>query len=98
MCRTAGFFLFTSSIYESSKKPLKITRTIPNSGWFQELERFNDQVHTEVNSLTGMKFFYLTKSALLALAGMILTYDLVLLQYSTTEADLDAWGNCQSSI
>jgi gustatory receptor len=93
--RCSGLFVFASSIYENSKRPLRIFRSVPNEGWFQEIERFNDQVHLEVNALSGMKFFCLTRSVLLGLAGTILTFELVLLQYNTTETELDAWVNCK---
>jgi gustatory receptor len=96
MARTSGLFLFASRIYESSRKPLQITRTIPNEGWSQEIERFDDQIHSEMNALSGMNFFYLTRSVLFGLAGTILTYELVLLQYNTAEEELDAWVNCRN--
>lgn len=83
MCRTSALFLLASSIFENSKKPLKIFRSIPNEGWCQEIERFSEQIKSETNSLTGMNFFNITRKALLGLAGTILTYELVLLQYNT---------------
>lgn len=78
-------------IYENSRKPLQITRTIPSNGWFQELERLEHQFHYEVNALSGMKFFYLTRSALFALAGIILTYEIAMMKYETTEAEQEIY-------
>ena len=92
--RTSATFLFASSIYEASRKPLKIIRSVPDQGWCQEIERFSDQINTEVNALSGMKFFYLTKKALFGLAGTILTYLLVLLQFNTTEKEREDWVSC----
>jgi gustatory receptor len=87
-------FLCASTIHENSIKPLKIIRSIPNEGWDQEIERFDDQIRNEVSALSGMKFFHLTRKVLFALASTILTYVLVLLQYNTTEAERSAWLNC----
>lgn len=91
-------FLFASSIYESSRKPLQIIRSIPEGGWRQEIKRFSDQIMNETNALSGMQFFYLTRTVLFGLAGTILTYEIVLLQYNTTEAEREAWINCTSSF
>ena len=94
ICRTSALFLFASNIYENSRKPLKITRMVPNDSWTQEVERFNDQIYSETNALSGMNFFYLTRSVLFGLAGTILTYELVMVQYDTTEKEIKAWMNC----
>jgi gustatory receptor len=85
--RISGLFFFASSIYENSKRPLRIFRSIPNEGWFQEIERFNDQVHFEENALSGMKFFCLKRSVLLGLAGAIITYELFLNQKHKEEVE-----------
>lgn len=69
---------------------------IPNVGWSQEVERFNDQIYTEINAFSGMRFFYLTRSVLFGLGGTILTFVLFLLQYNTVEQEMDAWITCTS--
>lgn len=94
LARASTTFLFASKVYENSKKPLKIIRSIPNRGWHIELERFSNQVRYETNALSGMKFFFLTRKVLFALAGAILTYELVLLQFNTTDTDMEAWSRC----
>lgn len=87
-------FLLASKVYENSRKPLQIIRSIPNQGWHMELERFSDEVRNEMNALSGMKFFFLTRKVLFALAGSILTYEIVLLQFNTSDSDKEAWSRC----
>lgn len=91
-------FLFAATVYESSRKPLKIFRSIPDRGWSQEVERFSEQIMVETNALSGMNFFYLTRSVLFGLAGTILTYEIVLLQYNTAAVEREAQLNCNSIV
>jgi hypothetical protein len=69
--KTTMLFLSCSAIHEKSKKPLEIFRSIPSAGWHQELERFNEQVRDEDITLSGMNFYYITKSLLFGLAGSL---------------------------
>lgn len=94
ICRTSALFLLASSIYENSRKPLKIIRSIPNEGWFQEIERFSDQIRGETNGLSGMNFFFMTRRVLFGLASTILTYELVLLQFNSEADEKDEGDIC----
>lgn len=67
-------FLCASAILENSRKPLKIFRSISNDRWYEEVERFSEQLRSENNALSGMNFFYMTKKVLFGLASTILTY------------------------
>lgn len=78
-------FFITSSIHDESKKPLKILRTIPNEGWFNETNRFSQQVQSDCIAMTGKKFFYITRGIIITIAGTIVTYELVLLQFNANE-------------
>ena len=53
---------------------------------FFQIERLSNQA-MEINGFTGMNFFYITRRLLFALAGTILTYELVLLQFDGEEID-----------
>lgn len=61
-------------------------REIPTSGWCVELERFIDQVKNEVISLSGNKFFNMTRKLLFGMAGTVVTYELVLLQFDNARS------------
>lgn len=80
MFRVSSTFLFASTIYEQSRKPLEIVRTIPNEGWCQELERFFIQLKYQENILSAMGFFFITKKLLLSFAAALITYELVLVR------------------
>uniref|UniRef100_A0A454A0J8 Gustatory receptor n=3 Tax=Stomoxys calcitrans TaxID=35570 RepID=A0A454A0J8_STOCA len=55
------------------------------------LKRFSEEVNADCTALSGMKFFYLTRSMVLSVAGTILTYELVLLQFNKK----DLVNDCQ---
>lgn len=46
-----------------------------------QVKRFCEEVNTDVVALSGMKFFYLTRKLVLSVAGTIITYELVLIQF-----------------
>lgn len=103
MCRTSAMFLLAASIFETSRKPLRIIRSVPEEGWCQEVERFADQLKNEENALSGMSFFIMTRKVLFGLAGVIVTYELVLLQYNNNnnkekEKEIEALVTCKSSV
>lgn len=49
--------------------------------WFIQVKRFCEEVTTDVVALSGMRFFYLTRKLVLSVAGTIITYELVLIQF-----------------
>ncbi|CAO1403359.1 unnamed protein product [Diamesa serratosioi] len=79
--RSSTLFLMAASINDESKRPIKVLRTIPPEGWHSETERFCHQVQTEKIALSGRKFFHLTRNIIISIAGTIITYELVLLQF-----------------
>ncbi|KAL7039352.1 hypothetical protein ACKWTF_009883 [Chironomus riparius] len=81
ICRTSAMFLISASINEESIKPLSVFRTIPSNGWTQEVQRFCNQIQNNGVALSGKNFFFLTRSIVISIAGTILTYELVLLQF-----------------
>lgn len=81
IARTSTLFFIASSIHDESKLPLKVLRTIPNEGWFNETQRFSQQVQNDCVALSGKKFFFITRGIIITIAGTIVTYELVLLQF-----------------
>ncbi|XP_037908137.1 gustatory receptor for sugar taste 64a-like [Hermetia illucens] len=86
--RTTGVFLHAASINDEAAKPLKILRAVPSRNWCSEIERFTDQITTQRVALSGMKFFYLTRKLFFGMAGTIVTYELVLLQFDDPNPNL----------
>lgn len=87
-CRMSAFFVFASIINENARKPLKIFRTIPSDGWCEELERFFNQIKADTGGLSGKRLFFITRSLLFSLAGILLTYVLVLFQFEMADDEL----------
>ncbi|XP_070498772.1 gustatory receptor for sugar taste 64a-like [Chironomus tepperi] len=81
ICRTSAMFLTSASINDESIKPLSVFRSIPSEGWTQEVQRFCNQIQNNGVALSGKHFFFLTRSIVISIAGTILTYELVLLQF-----------------
>lgn len=75
--------MYSSQIYDESKKPIDVLRAVPN--WCTEVRRFSEHVVNDTIALTGMRFFYLTRKLILSVAGTIITYELVLIQFQKDE-------------
>ncbi|KAH8298631.1 hypothetical protein KR018_003289 [Drosophila ironensis] len=89
--RTLILSLYSSSINDESKRPLLIFRLVPREYWCDELKRFSEEVHMDNVALTGMKFFRLTRGVVISVAGTIVTYELILLQFNRDEKVLGCY-------
>lgn len=94
LARTSAMFFIASSINDESRKPLKILRTIPSEGWFSEAQRFSHQVQSECIAMSGKKFFFITRGIIISIAGTIVTYELVLLQFNGNAIVSDMFHPC----
>ncbi|XP_055910875.1 uncharacterized protein LOC129945239 [Eupeodes corollae] len=81
ICRTAFVFLSAASINDESKAPVGSLRKVSRKNWCIEVERLIFQMTTQTVALSGKKFYYLTRRLLFGMAGTIVTYELVLLQF-----------------
>ncbi|XP_075162534.1 gustatory receptor for sugar taste 64f-like [Haematobia irritans] len=79
--RTLAVSLYASAIHDESRKPLSILRCVPKESWCVEVKRFMEEISSDSVALSGMKFFYLTRKLVLSVAGTIVTYELVLIQF-----------------
>ncbi|XP_028895609.2 gustatory receptor for sugar taste 64f [Zeugodacus cucurbitae] len=79
--RTLAVSLYSASINDESRKPLRVLRCVPKESWCTEVKRFSEDISTDLVALSGMKFFYLTRKLVLSVAGTIVTYQLVLIQF-----------------
>lgn len=82
--RTLAVSLYSADINDESKQPLKVFRSVPPESWCLELKRFTSEVSRDVIALSGMRFFHLTRTLVLSVAGTIITYELVLVQFNTS--------------
>lgn len=88
LSRMSATFLFASTINENSRKPLRVLRSIPTEGWCEELQRFFNQIKDDEGGLSGGRLFFMTRRLLFSLAGILLTYVLVLLQFDVANDEL----------
>lgn len=52
-----------------------------SSIFLSQAERFLEEITNSTVGLTGMRFFYLTRSLILSVAGTVVTYEIVLVQF-----------------
>lgn len=71
---------YASDVYENARKPLDIICSVPTEDWCSELYRFFNQIKFHSNALSGKNFFIITKTLLFSMAGVLVTYELVLLE------------------
>ncbi|XP_055543532.1 uncharacterized protein LOC129729076 [Wyeomyia smithii] len=87
--RALLMLLASSHIFVASRKPLQILRAVPTSSWNVNVQRFTNEILNIDNALSGHKFFFLKRTIILAMAGTMITYELVMLSEvkSTDRAD-----------
>ncbi|XP_070515636.1 gustatory receptor 5a for trehalose isoform X2 [Cardiocondyla obscurior] len=85
LARTTAVSLYAASIHDESRLPAPILYSVSGSSYGHEVTRFLTQVTTDNISLTGMKFFSVTRSLVLTVAGTIVTYELVLVQFNSVQ-------------
>ncbi|XP_044750461.1 gustatory receptor for sugar taste 64b-like [Coccinella septempunctata] len=64
-----------------SSKPLIFLSEAPTTIYNKQIQRFAEYIHWNNISLTGRRYFIITKGLLLNITGAIITYELVLLQF-----------------
>ncbi|KAF2904316.1 hypothetical protein ILUMI_01844, partial [Ignelater luminosus] len=79
--RTLAVAMYAAWINDESREPLKVLQSIPSENYCVEIERIIQQIHTTPAGITGSKFFLITRSFLLKVAGTIVTFELMLLQF-----------------
>ncbi|XP_058448774.1 uncharacterized protein LOC131428748 [Malaya genurostris] len=89
--KTLVMLLASSHIYVASRKPLTVLRAVPLDSWTTNVQRFINEILNIDNALSGHQFFYLKRKVILAMAGTIITYELVMLSdKEITKVDLCA--------
>ncbi|XP_011689863.1 PREDICTED: gustatory receptor for sugar taste 64f-like isoform X2 [Wasmannia auropunctata] len=83
LARTMAVSLYAASVHDESRLPAPILYSVSGSSYSNEVSRFLTQVTTDNVSLTGMKFFSVTRGLVLTVAGTIVTYELVLVQFNS---------------
>ncbi|XP_046685657.1 gustatory receptor for sugar taste 64f-like, partial [Homalodisca vitripennis] len=74
-------------VHEESKKPLALLFCVPSDCYCGEVYRFQMQVTHDEVLISGCRFFSLTRSFMLTVAGTIATYEIVLLQLGSSSEE-----------
>uniref|UniRef100_A0A182FDR7 Gustatory receptor n=1 Tax=Anopheles albimanus TaxID=7167 RepID=A0A182FDR7_ANOAL len=79
MGRCFLMLFIVSSVSVAASAPLESLRHFPSSNWNLDLKRLCDAAACSDNALSGQRFFFIRRPLILAMAGTIITYELVLL-------------------
>ncbi|KAI5639378.1 trehalose receptor domain-containing protein [Phthorimaea operculella] len=82
LARYISVSLIAAKVHTASKLPVLSLYDVPSSCYCVEVQRFIDQVHGDTVALSGLQFFYVKRGLLLTVAGTIVTYELVLMQFT----------------
>ncbi|KAL0849841.1 hypothetical protein ABMA28_011779 [Loxostege sticticalis] len=85
--RSVAVSLIASQVNAASTVPAPVLYDVPSPVYCVEVQRFLDQVNGEHVALSGLQFFSVTKGLLLTVAGTIVTYELVMFQFTTSQPD-----------
>ncbi|KAH8386646.1 hypothetical protein KR093_001649, partial [Drosophila rubida] len=88
--RSTAVLLFVSSVNDGAREPLlRLLRQVPHAGYSAEVSRLASELAADNVSLSGLKFFSVTRKLFLAVAGSIVTYELVLIQFHEDQKSWD---------
>ncbi|XP_068159074.1 LOW QUALITY PROTEIN: gustatory receptor 5a for trehalose [Drosophila tropicalis] len=79
--RSIAVVIVVSSVNDRSQEPLRLLKLVPQRAFHVEVERFASELAKDVVALSGLKFFNVTRKLFLTVAGTIVTYELVLIQF-----------------
>ncbi|XP_055845899.1 gustatory receptor for sugar taste 64a-like isoform X3 [Episyrphus balteatus] len=86
--RTVYLFLSAAAISESARSPAHLLHNIPQHHWNLECDRWLFQINSSTIALSAMGFFNFTRGLILTMAGTIVTFELVMLQFGNTVESL----------
>ncbi|XP_061721211.1 gustatory receptor 5a for trehalose-like isoform X1 [Cydia pomonella] len=80
--RSLAVSLIASRVHTASREPAHTLYFVPSTAYSVEVQRFLDQIHGDTIALSGLKFFNVKRGLVLTIAGTIVTYELVLMQFT----------------
>nr|ARO76475.1 gustatory receptor 4 [Conogethes punctiferalis] len=84
MSRSIAVSLIASQVNGASTVPATVLYDVPSPVYCIEVQRFLDQVNGDHVALSGLQFFSVTRGLLLTVAGTIVTYELVMVQFTSS--------------
>lgn len=70
--RTLAVILYSAEINDQSKEPLKVIRNVNRESWCLEIKRFSNEITRDIVALSGMNFFFLTRTVVLGVSFFFL--------------------------
>nr|WKF45270.1 gustatory protein 5 [Spodoptera frugiperda] len=80
--RSLAVSLTASKVHAASIEPAHALYDVSSANYCVEVERFLDQIHGDTVALSGLQFFHVKRGLILTIAGTIVTYELVLMQFT----------------
>ncbi|KAF9409443.1 hypothetical protein HW555_011186, partial [Spodoptera exigua] len=80
--RSLTVSLTASKVHAASIEPAHALYDVSSANYCVEVERFLDQIHGDTVALSGLQFFHVKRGLILTIAGTIVTYELVLMQFT----------------
>ncbi|XP_044021150.1 gustatory receptor for sugar taste 64f-like [Aphidius gifuensis] len=87
LMRMIAVMFSTSIINNQSKLVLPKVYSCPSNKFTIETERLLNQIANDNIAFTGMKFFFLTRSFIVAVGSTIVSYEIILLKFSSLSID-----------
>ncbi|KAI8430272.1 hypothetical protein MSG28_000601 [Choristoneura fumiferana] len=82
IARSLAVSLIASRVHTASREPAQALYFVPSTAYCVEVQRFLDQIHGDTIALSGLQFFNVKRGLVLTIAGTIVTYELVLMQFT----------------
>ncbi|CAH1643208.1 unnamed protein product [Spodoptera littoralis] len=80
--RSLAVSLTAAKVHAASIEPAHALYDVSSANYCVEVERFLDQIHGDTVALSGLQFFHVKRGLILTIAGTIVTYELVLMQFT----------------
>uniref|UniRef100_A0A2A4JH60 Gustatory receptor n=1 Tax=Heliothis virescens TaxID=7102 RepID=A0A2A4JH60_HELVI len=80
--RSLAVSLTAAKVHAASLEPAYALYDVSSANYCLEVERFLDQIHGDTVALSGLQFFHVKRGLVLTIAGTIVTYELVLMQFT----------------
>ncbi|XP_073838971.1 gustatory receptor 5a [Musca autumnalis] len=80
LVRTLAVMLYLAEVNDRSRDPLEIIKSVPTEAYYSVIERFVIEINAMSVTMTGLRYFDITRKLVLTVAGTIVTYELVLIQ------------------
>ncbi|XP_030761238.1 gustatory receptor for sugar taste 64e-like [Sitophilus oryzae] len=80
--RVVAVSLYSATLNEAARKPLKYLYSLPTENYTTDVSRLITQINYLPNGITGHGFFLITKNFLLQAAATVVTFELMIFQFS----------------